>query len=77
MQVFKVLLGVDFFENLERFSSAKSKGAAKDSTVNMHYAQLWRIFQFIKQLTDKSAFGQLGTGFYHHDFLLSGGVSNR
>lgn len=40
MQVFKVLLGVDFFENLERFSSAKSKGAAKDSTVNMHYAQL-------------------------------------
>lgn len=40
MQVFKVLLGVDFFESLELFSSAKSKDAVKDSTVNIHYAQL-------------------------------------
>lgn len=40
MQVFKVLLSGDFFENLELLSSAKSKGAVKDSTVDMHYAWL-------------------------------------
>lgn len=69
VQVFKVLLGGDFFENLELFSSAKSKGAVKDSTVNMHYAWLWRILiQFIKQLTDKSPSGQLGIGFYRGAF---------
>lgn len=40
MQVFKVLLDGDFFENLELFSSAKSKAAVKDVIVNMHYAPL-------------------------------------
>lgn len=69
VQVFKVLLGGDSFENLELFSSVKSNGAFKDSTVNMYYSGLWRVFiQFIKQLTDKSPSGQLSTGFYHSAF---------
>jgi len=38
VQIFKVFLGGDFFENLELFSSAKSTGAVKDSTVNTYYA---------------------------------------
>lgn len=55
MQVFKVLLDGDFLENLELFSSAKSKAAVKDVAVNMHCAPLRRIFvQFVKQLTEIS-----------------------